>query len=184
MNDAAIIDAYFRRDENAIALTKQCYGNRLFALAVRILQNRQDAEEAENETYFKTWQTIPPQRPQYFFAFLSKICRNLSLNMLEWKNAQKRNAEIVQLTTEMEACIADEAAPLEWESREIAQSIGAFLQTQSKENRVIFVSRYVMAEPIEEIAKRLKISDSKVKSSLFRTRNKLRTWLQKEAIAL
>ena len=184
MNDAEIIDAYFQRDENAITLTKESYGSRLLALAMRILQNQQDAEEAENETYFKTWQAIPPQRPQHFFAFLAKICRNLSLNMLEWKNAQKRNAEVVQLSAEMESCIADEAAPLEWESREIAQSISAFLGTQSRDNRVIFVCRYVMAEPIDEIAQKLNISESKVKSSLFRTRNKLRSWLQKEAIAV
>lgn len=184
MNDAAIIEAYFQRDENAIAMTKTSYGSRLLALAMRILQDRQDAEEAENETYFKTWQSIPPQRPLHFFAFLAKICRNLSLNMLEWKNAQKRSAEVVQLSAEMESCIADEAAPLEWESREIAQSIAEFLKQQSKENRVIFVSRYFMAESVDEIAGRLKISESKVKSSLFRTRNKLREWLRKEAIAL
>ena len=184
MNDAAIIDAYFCRDEKAITMTKQVYGSRLMALALRILQDRQDAEEAESDTYFKTWQTIPPQRPHYLFAYLAKICRNVSLHRLEWKNAQKRNADVVQLSNELEACIADETMPRVWEAKQIGQTISAFLQGQSKENRVIFIRRYVLAESVEDVARSMGISESKVKSSLFRTRNKLRAWLAKEEIAI
>ena len=83
MDDKTMIELYFRRDENAVTQTQQRYGKQLNALAFRILQNKEDAEECENDTYMKAWNSIPPQRPQYFFAFLARICRNTALNMLK-----------------------------------------------------------------------------------------------------
>ena len=62
--------------------------------------------------------------------------------------------------------------------------IDAFLRTVSREARVIFLRRYYLAEPIAETAKRLGVSQSKVKSSLFRTRSGLRDYLIREGYAL
>ena len=53
----------------------------------------------------KTWETIPPQRPVYFFAYLAKLCRNFSLARIQWQSAAKRSAEIGTLTREMEECM-------------------------------------------------------------------------------
>ena len=70
----------------------------------QIVQNFEDAQECVSDTYMKTWDTIPPQRPQYFFAYIAKICRNFALGVLDFKNAAKRKGEVVALTQEMEAC--------------------------------------------------------------------------------
>ena len=75
MDDNKIIELYFQRDENAIIQTKERYGERLKTLAFHIISNNEDAEECENDTYFKAWETIPSKKPQYFFAYLAKICR-------------------------------------------------------------------------------------------------------------
>ena len=85
------------------------------------MRNEQDAEESVSDTYMKAWDTIPPQRPVHFFAYIAKICRNLALKRVDWKNAQKRSAEIVALTQEMEGAgsfsvplIADANAGHSW----------------------------------------------------------------------
>ena len=67
---------------NAIQETDRAYGRKFFVLSDKILHSHQDAEESVSDTYMKTWETIPPQRPVYFFAYLAKLCRNFSLAQL------------------------------------------------------------------------------------------------------
>ena len=107
MDDESIIHLYFLRDEEAIRQTDAAYGRRLLALASRILLDPQDAEEAVNDTYLKAWEMIPPQKPLFFYAYLAQICRHLAMNKLDWKTAEKRNAQVVSLSDEMELCIPD-----------------------------------------------------------------------------
>ena len=64
----------------------------------------------------------------------------------------------------------------------VEKAISDFLRDQSQENRTIFIRRYWYLKSISEIGDQLGISESKVKSSLFRTRNKLKIYLEKEGI--
>ena len=182
MDDNKIIELYFMRDETAITQTKERYGERLKALAYRILRSSEDAEECENDTYMKAWESIPPQQPQHFFAYLAKICRNTALKMLEKQQAEKRSAVIVELSQELSECLPDKHSLEDTAEQELGEIISEFLKTVSKENRVIFIRRYFLSETISDISKALSISESKVKSSLFRTRNKLRDYLSKEEL--
>ena len=182
MDDNKIIELYFKRDEDALTQTKECYGKQLNALAFRILQNKEDAEECENDTYMKAWNSIPPQKPQHFFAYLAKICRNTALNMTEKSKAEKRSAIIVELTKELSECLPDKSTLEKTAEQELGDIISEFLKTVSKDNRIIFVRRYFLSETISDISKALCISESKVKSSLFRTRNRLRDYLSKEEL--
>ena len=182
MEDEKIIDLYWTRDEEAIAQTRLRYGNKLRGISFNIMRNHEDAEECENETYWKTWCAIPPQRPTYFYAFLARICRNISLHRLEWSRARKRSAEIIQLTEEMERCLPDRAAEMHFEAEELGEIISAFLRSQPKQSRIIFIRHYMLAEPVSDCASTLGVSESSVKSSLFRTRKKLRSYLEKEGI--
>ena len=168
--------------ENAVSQTKECYGKRLKVLAYRILRNSEDAEECENDTYMKAWESIPPQKPQHFFAYLARICRNTALKMVEKQKAEKRSAVIVELSQELSECLPDTNSMEETSEQELGEIISTFLKTVSKENRIIFVRRYFLSETISDISKALGISESKVKSSLFRTRNKLRDYLSKEEL--
>ena len=77
MEDKQIIELFFARKEDAIQHTADTYGKRLFVLADNIVRNDQDAEESVSDTYMKAWNTIPPQKPNHFFAYLAKICRHL-----------------------------------------------------------------------------------------------------------
>lgn len=182
MEDSKIIELYFARKEDAIRQTDVAYGRRLFVLADNIVRNDQDAEESVSDTYWKAWETIPPHKPNHFFAYLAKICRNFALDRVDWKQAAKRRAEIVSLTQEMEACIPDAKRDREVESKELGRVLDAFLRTLTPENRMVFMRRYWFLDTIAEIAKRYGISESAVQMRLSRTKAKLSAYLEKEGI--
>ena len=182
MEDSKIIELFFARNEDAIAETDAAYGRKLRALSYRILSSREDAEESVSDTYMKTWEVIPPQRPNFFYAFLASICRHLSFHKVDWKQAAKRNAEVVALTDEMELCIPDTSRDRELEGKELGRIMNAFLESLPKDTRLIFLRRYWHVDTIEEIAARYGITESKVKMQLSRTRAKLCTYLEKEGI--
>lgn len=182
MEDSRIIDLYFARNEDAIRYTDDTYGRRLFHLAERIVNNDQDAEESISDTYLKAWDTIPPHRPKYFFAYLAKICKNFALDRLDWKAAAKRKAEVVSMTQEMECCIPDSARSYDADRKELGMILDAFLRTLTPENRMVFLRRYWYMDTVPEIAVRYGISESAVQMRLSRTRGKLQLYLDKEGI--
>ena len=182
MTDSQIIALFWERNEDAIQETDAVYGHKLYTISVKILHSLQDAEESVSDTYMKAWETIPPQKPNYFFAYLAKICRNFSLRRIEWNTAAKRNAEVVALTKEMEACIPDRSYERKLEGEELGKVLNRFLDSISLESRLIFMRRYWYTDSIQEIAERYHMSQSKVKTQLHRTRNKLQLFLESEGI--
>ena len=184
MEDSKILELFFARNEDAIKYTDETYGRRLYYLADKIVQNGQDAEESVSDTYLKAWDTIPPHKPQYFFAYIARICRNFALDKLDWKNAAKRKAEIVSLTQEMEACVPDAVRDRILEGKELGMILDSFLRTLSAENRMIFMRRYWYADAVAEIAVRYGISESAIRMRLNRTRDKLAGYLKQEGVHL
>ena len=184
MEDSKIMDLYWARNEDAIAETDAAYGGKLCGLAHRIVSDWEDAEESVNDTYMKAWETIPPQRPNYFFAYLAKICRHFALGNLDWRNAAKRKAEVIALTKEMELCIPDESRDRELAGKELGRLLNTFLAGLTPESRCIFLRRYWYVDTVAEIAQRYGISESKVKTQLHRTRKKLSAYLEKEGITV
>lgn len=182
MEDSKILELFFARNEDAIKYTDETYGRRLYRLADKIVQNGQDAEESVSDTYLKAWDTIPPHKPQYFFAYIARICRNFALDKLDWKNAAKRKAEIVSLTQEMEACVPDAARERTLEGKELGMILDSFLRTLNAENRMIFMRRYWYADTVAEIALRYGIGESAVRMRLNRTRDKLAGYLKQEGV--
>ena len=186
MNDEMILDLYWARSESAINETAKKYGNYCLAIATGILQNNEDAEECVSDTYLKAWEAIPPQRPVIFKSFLGKITRNLSLNKYKEHKTKKRGGgEIALMLSELEECIPSRSnVETEYESNQVIEIINSWLLSLERENRVVFVRRYWYADTIKIIAARFKISESKVKSMLFRTRKILKTYLEKEGVVL
>lgn len=184
MEDGQILALYFQRDEDAIAQTALRYGSKLFTLADRILDSREDAEESVSDTYLKAWNSIPPTKPTYFFAYLAKICRFTAFGILDRRGAAKRSAEVVALTDELALCIPDPHRERQLESQALGEALNAFLATLPEESRRIFLRRYWYADSIAEIAGKYHITESKVKTRLMRTRSALRKFLEQEGFSL
>ena len=186
MDDRQIVELYWRREERAITETKQKYGRYCYAIAYRILQNREDAEESVNDTYLGAWKSIPPHRPHLLSVFLGKITRNLSLKRWRNKTAAKRGSGEVALTLEeLKDCVpAPRTVEEEVEVRALAAIIDDFLRGLPEEERNIFLCRYWYFDSVKEIGSQFGCSESKVKMKLLRTRAKLLERLEREEVTV
>lgn len=183
MDDRQIIDLYFARSERAIKETEKKYGKLCMRIARNILGSETDTEECVNDTYLCVWNTIPPQRPNNFMAFISKITRNISLKRLRFDNAVKRSALTVVSLSEIENVIPDFRFS-NMGDEQLGKLISDFLRTEKPDARNVFIRKYWFFDTISEIADRYAFSESKVKSMLYHTRNRLRDYLNKEGVYL
>ena len=186
LEDNEIINLFIERRESAIEETRRKYGKRLFRTSYSVLNNKEDAEECVYDTLLKAWNTIPTNRPEQLGAFLVKIARNLSINRWEVKSAVKRGGGgPTLLFCELEESIPSPVGPeKEYESLLITETINSFLRKETQVARLVFVLRYFECESINDISARLQVSESKVKSMLFRTRKKLKIHLEKEGVVV
>ncbi len=181
MEDEKIIDLYWERNQRAVGVTEEKYGAYCRKIAWNILYNQEDCEECVNDTWLRAWNAMPDERPCMLSAFLGAITRNLSLDRYRKLHAGKRgNGEMAYVYDELSDCIAGEGPEEQADANALTETLNAFLKQTEKENRMIFIRRYWYMESVGAIAKKYGISESKVKSSLFRTRNKLRAYLHKE----
>lgn len=184
--DDFIVELYLKRDESAIRHTDEKYGPRLRQLAYRIAGDWSAAEECGSDTYLRAWNAIPPHEPRtYLFAFLARIARNLSLNRCRDKDRQKRKAFLAEFSAEMEECIpAPDDTPCRVDGILLAEAISAHLRGLPQQTRQVFLRRYFYLDSISDISREFRISESKVKTLLFRTRNSLRAYLAEEGYNL
>lgn len=183
MEDSRIIDLYFERSEEAITRTAEKYGRLCRSIALRIVGSYEDAQECENDTYVAAWNAMPPIRPHILSAFLSRISRNIALNRYEYNKAGKRNSQFDLVLDELEECLASSYSVEDtYIAGEVAGMINAFLEKMKTETRVMFVRRYYYADSVKEIAERLAVSESKVKTTLFRVRQELKDYLEAQGV--
>lgn len=186
MEDFEIVELYWDRDENAITQTDRKYGKYCRKIAFSIVNDREDMEECVNDTYLQTWNSLPPQRPEKLSTYLGKICRNISINLYEKLTADKRGGN------ETDACL-DEISELVGGSSEVEEQldltvltdlINKFLKRCEKQARTVFVQRYWYMMSVKEIARENRMSDSNVKMTLSRTREKLKLYLEEEGYSI
>ena len=186
MDDGLIVELFLNRDEDAIAESAKKYGNRLRAIALKLCHDAQTAEECENDAYFAAWNTIPPHEPRgYLFQYLAKLIRAAAINRVKADGRQKRRAELIELSRELEACLPSAGdVETEAQSAELIRSINAFLLAQPEDKRNLFIRRYWYADSIAELAGTFGMSEAKVKTTLFRLRTKLKEHLDREEIII
>jgi len=180
MDDAKIVQLYLNRDEHAIPITANKYGNYCTTIAKNILGNHEDAEECVNDTYLNTWNSIPPHRPKILSTFLGKIVRNLAFNRYKYNTANKRGGGEIALVLDELADYVSGKDNVEqaYEHKELVAVINDFLGTLPAEKRKIFVRRYWYTDSITNIAAHYGMSNSAVSMMLNRLRTKLHTYLE------
>ena len=186
MNDIDILDLYWSRNEQAIAETEKSYGKYCYSIAFRILHDREDSDECVNDTWLRAWNSIPPNRPNRLSLFLGTITRNLSFDKWKRKNAMKRgNGEMEIALDELLECVptantTEEAV----EAAELQRLLNGFLHKLPEKECNVFLRRYWYVEEYSKIAERYGMNLNTVKTSLFRTRKKLKDYLEQEGVVL
>jgi RNA polymerase sigma-70 factor (ECF subfamily) len=182
LDDEKIIGLYWTRDQRAIEETARSYGGYCYKIAYNILAEERDSEECVSDTYMKAWASIPPEQPDSLRLFLSKIVRNISLDLYRRKNRQKRGSgvleEAIEEVEQFSLCIGgveDEIA-----ARELARTINRFLSSLPERDCNIFLRRYYFVDSTANIAKRYRIKEGTALKILSRTRIKLKLFLESE----
>lgn len=185
LDDKVIIQHYWDRDECAITETDEKYGSFCFKIAENILGNKEDSKECVNDTYLKTWNSIPPQRPKVLPAFIGKIVRNLSYDRYAYNRTAKRGGgQINEVFDELAECIADKSADVSCDEKELKEAIDSFLYTISVRDREIFLRRYWYTENVKGIAEKMKMKENSVCAVLKRIRKKLQKYLTERGFDL
>jgi RNA polymerase sigma-70 factor (ECF subfamily) len=184
MTDHDIVELYLRRSENAIGETAKRYGSYCTKIAMNVLHNREDAEEVVNDTFLNAWNSIPPERPAVFSTFIGRIARNLSLNRYKAAKTQKRGGgDTPVLLSELAGCVpCARTVEDEADAAILGKNIDVFLSQIREEDMIYFVRRYWYGDSVNAIKERFSVSESKVKTSLHRTRTKLKEHLEKEGV--
>ena len=184
MEDVKIIDLYWQREESALLHTEQKYGGYCRSIAYHILHSHEDSEECVSDTWLHAWNAMPPKRPDVLSAFLGKITRNLSIDRYKAIHADKRGGgNVPAALSELEECVPSlHGVESAMDEKLLSQAIDAFLRTLPQRECNVFLRRYWYVDSVKEIAKRFGLNENSVKSILFRTREKLRIYLEREGI--
>jgi len=180
MEDRDIVTLYWQRDQEAIRQTDRQYGRYLSAIAFHILADREDSRETVNDTYLRAWDSMPPHRPQVLATYLGRITRQLSIDRWRARGRVKRSAYAVSLE-ELGDCVSGAATPEEaLDLAELGRAIGDYLRTLPLPARRAFICRYYFADSLARTAAACGMTVPAAKSLLYRTRQGLRTYLEKE----
>ncbi len=182
MEDKRIIDLFWERNEEAVALAQAAYGPYCLSLARRILGNEEDAEECVNDTLLAAWKRIPPARPDSLANFLGRIARNTAIDRLRRDTAKKRGGSEAQIAfDELEETLAAAGTPESvLEQKELSAAVSEILRGFPPAERNIFIRRYWFLDTVPEIAGRYGISRGKAAMILSRGRKKLVAALKKK----
>ena len=183
MDDKQIVLLYLDRNEDALKQTEEKYGRYLYAISHNVLSCHEDSLECVNDTYLAAWNTIPPKKPDKLSAYLGKIARNLAINRYNFNNADKRNANLTEALCELEDFLPSpdftEDATFELTFK---SALNRFLYALPTEKCNMFILRYWYLYEVGEIAKKMGVSENKVKVTLLRLREKLKKILEKEGL--
>ncbi|MBQ1931246.1 MAG: sigma-70 family RNA polymerase sigma factor [Lachnospiraceae bacterium] len=184
MEDSHIIQLFFDRAERAIEALSVKYGKLCYRIAYNILTDHADAEECENDTYLRVWNTVPPTWPDNLRAYVSRIVRNLALDRVRYQNRHKRSVTVESFLSELSECVPA-AVSVEADADDTAvRAVTAYLNTLDELTRVLFVRRYFFMDSIEMLARQFGMNASSVSTKLTRTRARLKTYLEQEGIVL
>lgn len=186
MEDAEIVDLYWARNEDAIAETKTKYGAYLQKVAYNILSDLEDSQECVSDTLLAAWRSMPDNRPQVLRTYLGKITRQVSVDLFRRRSRMKRYASEYAISLEeLGDSFTDGRTPeTELDAKLLTEAINRFLKSLPDDARNTFLGRYYFFDPLKDVARYCGMSESKCKSMLYRTRQSLKAYLQKEGFDL
>lgn len=186
MEDTEIIALFRVRDQEALRASEEKYGGYCRSVAYGILRDEGLSQECVNDVWLSAWRSIPPEEPRHLGAYFGRLARNTAINRYKHDRARKRGGGQPQLALqELEECLPSLVSLEEGVEQSILTGcIEAWLRSLPQEKRRVFVRRYWYMSPVKEIAREYSMSETKVKSMLFRLRKELRAWLDKEGIEI
>ena len=159
------------------------YERPVFSLILRMVRDRQLAEDLSQETFIKALNAIATYRPEFkFSSWIFKIANNAAIDQLRRRSVQTLSLDGAPNATtpdEIEATVLQigdrgESALAAMEARELGSSIERAIGQLRPEYRSCILLRHVEGLAYEEIAQLLDLPLGTVKTYIHRARHELR----------
>ena len=142
MNDSDILALFLAGSEEAIAECERKYGAACRKIAENILSSPEDAEECVSDTWLRAWKAVPADPPRKLGAYLTAVTRNIALDRLRMREADKRGGgETDRCLDELADILPSGDAPPEAEVL-LRDLMMRFVLSLRAEEREIFLFRY------------------------------------------
>ena len=184
VHDEKRLELLFNRSECAIEILAQHFGKGLSRIALNILGDVRDAEEAVNDTYLALWEAIPPACPTPLPPYVYKTGRYTALNKLRSRTADKRNNAYDLSLEELSDVLPGGTLEDQLNVKALGLSINDFLNTLSRNDRTLFVRRYWFGDSLSSLARQRLTTPGNLSVRLHRIRQKLKDYLHKEGFFL
>ncbi|WP_435413662.1 RNA polymerase sigma factor [Psychroserpens mesophilus] len=185
-NDQILINQIVEGDTHAFALLVDRYKDLVFTLALRMLKNREEAEEVAQDTFIKTYKSLEKFKgDSKFSTWIYRVAYNTSLDRIKKNKKHFNEVEINEFTAHQVITIDNALDRLETkEQEEVIQRCIALLPS---EESFLLTLYYFDDLSLDDISKIVGITANSIKVKLFRSRKKLaailKSQLEPETIA-
>ncbi|HEY0668442.1 MAG TPA: sigma-70 family RNA polymerase sigma factor [Sphingobacteriaceae bacterium] len=177
-NDFGLVNRAKDGDQKAYADLMQRYKDSIYFMALKMVNNKDDAMDLTVETFGKAFENLEKYKPDFAFStWLFRIATNNCIDFI-----RKKRISLVSIDTLNDD--GGEERPLQIKSDTLNPEEESIKRQQSKElkdivdklpqrYRTLIVLRYFDELSYEEIAKQLDLPLGTVKAQLFRARDLL-----------
>jgi len=176
-NDQILINQILAGDANAFTQLVNRYKDLVFTLALRMLKNREEAEEVSQDTFIKTYKSLDKFKgDSKFSTWIYKVAYNSCLDRIK-KNKKYLNDVEINEFTEHQVKTVDNAfdALVEEERNQLIQDC---LHLLPSEDSFLLTLYYFEEQSLEDIATIVGLTANNVKVKIFRSRKKLASILK------
>lgn len=179
LSDQHYINQIIQGDTNVFSVLVDRYKDMIFTLALKMVKNREEAEEVSQDTFVKVYNSLNKFKgDSKFSTWIYKITYNTCLDRLK-KNKKKESTISIDEFSDYLVKTMDNALSA-LEEKERKQTIQNCLNLLSSEENFLLTLYYFDDQNLDEIAKIMGINSNNVKVKLFRSRKKLAVILKKE----
>ena len=162
---------------NAYAFLVEKYKHMVFTLSIRIVKNREEAEEISQDVFVKAYTNLKSFKgDSKFSTWIYKIGYYASLDAIK-RNKRQINSENIDEVYEADFGVLQNALSY-LEEKERKSIIKKSLLKLNEDEQVILTLYYFEEMPLKEISEVVNLSVDNIKVKLFRARKKLVTILE------
>jgi len=168
-NDSWYVERVLKGDTQYFSYFVEKYKDIVFSIAMKVLRNREDAEEMAQESFIKAFKSLHTFKGEAKFStWLYRITYNNCISEVRKKKIKFVSADDVQISDEPEEMNLD---GIPAENR--AKYVKAALEKLPEDEYMLILLYYFDDKSVEEIGEITKMTESNVKVKLFRARKKL-----------
>ncbi|WP_394357644.1 RNA polymerase sigma factor [Psychroserpens ponticola] len=176
-NDQILINQIIEGDTNSFTILVDRYKDLVFTLALRMLKNREEAEEVAQDTFIKTYKSLHKFKgDSKFSTWIYRVAYNSCLDRIKKNKKHLNNVEINEFTAHEVVTIDNALDKMEINERK--EAIQRCIETLPSEDSFLLTLYYFDDLSLDEISKIVGITANSIKVKLFRCRKKLATILK------